>query len=111
ECQNFLTLPRSFDEILAESRKFRLSLVLAHQHLGQLTRELSLAVSANARNKLVFKCSPEDARALERHFLPNLSAHDLANLGAYQLAARVMSDGQEQPAFTMRSTPSRQGAA
>jgi hypothetical protein len=38
ECQNFLTLPRSFDEILAEARGLRLSLVLAHQHLARSPR-------------------------------------------------------------------------
>lgn len=103
ECQNFLSLPRSFDEVLAEARKYRLSLVLAHQHLGQLPRELRDAVSANARNKLYFKMSPEDAKALERHTLPNLTEHDLRNLGAFQLAARLMCDGEEQPAFTFRT--------
>lgn len=104
ECQNFLSLPRSFDEVLAEARKYRLSLVLAHQHLGQLPRELRDAVSANARNKLYFKMSPEDAKALERHTLPNLTEHDLRNLGAFQLAARVVCLGEEQPAFTFRTT-------
>jgi len=49
ECQNCLNLPRSFDEMLAEARGYRLSMVLAHQHLGQLPRELREAVSANAR--------------------------------------------------------------
>jgi len=31
ECQNFLTLPRSLEEMLAEARGYHLSLVLAHQ--------------------------------------------------------------------------------
>ena len=34
ECQNFLNLPRSIDEICAEARGYRLSLVLAHQNLA-----------------------------------------------------------------------------
>ena len=98
--------------MLAEARKYRLSLVLAHQHLGQLPRELRDAVSANARNKLYFKMSPEDAKALERHTLPNLTEHDLRNLGAFQLAARLMCDGEEQPAFTFRTVlPDQEYAA
>jgi len=36
ECQNFLNLPRSIDEICAEARGYHLSLVLAHQNLVQL---------------------------------------------------------------------------
>lgn len=105
ECQNFLTLPRSFDEMLAEARGYRLSLVLAHQHLGQLPRDLKEAISANARTKVFFSVSPEDAHALERHVTPELSAHDLAHLPAYTAAARVVVDGAETPAFTLRTRP------
>ena len=105
ECQNFLTLPRSFDEILAEARGYRLSLVLAHQHLGQLSRELRDAVSANARNKVLFTMSPEDAYVLARHTTPQLTEHDLANLDAYQAAVRLVVGGQDTPAFTLRTRP------
>lgn len=101
ECQNFLNLPRSFDEISAEARKYRLALLLAHQVLAQLPRTLAEGLSANMRNKVIFRTSPEDARVLERHMLPNLTAHDLANLAAYQAAVRLMCDAQEQPAFTL----------
>lgn len=55
ECQNFLNLPRSFEEMLAEARGYRLSVVCAHQHLSQLPTELRDSVSANARNKIFFK--------------------------------------------------------
>lgn len=105
EAHNFLTLPRSFDEMLAEARGYHLSLVLAHQHLAQLPRELRDALSANARNKLYFAMSPEDARHLERHVTPELTGHDLANLGAYQAAARLVVDGAEQPACTLTTRP------
>ena len=102
ECQNFLHLPRSFDEMLAEARGYRLSMVLAHQHLGQLPKELRETVSANARTKVWFTMSPEDARALERHVAPDLTEHDLSHLGAYTAAARLVVDGEETPAFTLR---------
>jgi hypothetical protein len=105
ECQNFLHLPRSFDEMLAEARGYRLSMVLAHQHLGQLPKELRETVSANARTKVWFTMSPEDARALERHVAPNLTEHDLSHLGAYTAAARLVVDGEETPAFTLATRP------
>lgn len=105
ECQNFLTLPRSFDEMLAEARGYRLSLVLAHQHLAQLPRDLREAVSANARTKLFFATSPEDAHALARHVAPELTEHDLSHLAAYQAAARLVVGGDERPAFTIRTRP------
>jgi len=105
ECQNFLHLPRSFDEMLAEARGYRLSMVLAHQHLGQLPRELREAVSANARSKVWFSMSPEDAHELGRHVAPEVSEHDLSHLGAYTAAARLVVDGEETPAFTLRTRP------
>jgi len=105
ECQNFLNLPRSFDEMLAEARGYRLSMVLAHQHLGQLPRELREAVSANARTKIWFSMSPEDAHSLSRHVAPEVSEHDLSHLGAYTAAARLVVDGEETPAFTLRTRP------
>jgi hypothetical protein len=105
ECQNFLNLPRSFDEMLAEARGYRLSMVLAHQHLGQLPRELREAVSANARTKVWFSMSPEDAHALSRHVAPEVSEHDLSHLGAYTAAARLVVDGEETSAFTLRTRP------
>jgi Helicase HerA, central domain len=105
ECQNFLTLPYRFEELLPEARGYGLALHLAHQHLGQLPPELHHALSANARTKVYFSCSPEDARALERHLHPHLGAYDLAHLGAYQAAVRLLSDGSELPACTIRTRP------
>ncbi|MGO9029293.1 MAG: type IV secretion system DNA-binding domain-containing protein [Acidimicrobiales bacterium] len=105
EAQNFLTLPGSIGDMLAEARGYRLSVVAAHQHLGQLPRELRDALSANARNKVFFNCSPEDAHVLERHVAPELSEHDLSHLGAHQAAARLVVDWEEAAAFTLRTDP------
>jgi hypothetical protein len=105
ECQNFLTLASSLDTMLAEARKYRLSMVLAHQDLAQFPRELLAAVSANARNKIYFTCSPEDARTLGRHTLPELDEHDLSHLDAYTTATRLVAGGRQTAAFTMRTRP------
>ena len=78
---------------------------MAHQNLAQLPPDLAAGISANARSQVIFTASPEDARALERHTLPNLAAHDLAHLGAYQAAARLVTGGGETPAFTFRTQP------
>lgn len=107
EAQNFLTLASSLDTMLAEARKYRLSMVLAHQDLAQLPRDLLAAVSANARNKVYFTCSPEDARVLARHTLPELDEHDLSHLDAYTAAARLVVAGRQTPAFTLRTRPAR----
>jgi hypothetical protein len=103
ECHNFLTLPHGLDDMLAEARSYHAGLVLAHQNLTQLPTDLREALAANARNKIFFTVSPADATRLERHLEPNLSTHDLANLDAFQAAARLLHNGALTPAFTFRT--------
>jgi hypothetical protein len=103
ETHNYLALPRSFEDLLAEARGYRLSLVLAHQHMGQLTKDVRDALAANARTKVVFTCSPEDAFILERHFAPDLSAYDLSHLATFQSACRPCVGGGQGQAFTFRT--------
>ncbi|MFI6321584.1 type IV secretory system conjugative DNA transfer family protein [Nonomuraea sp. NPDC050556] len=105
ETQNFLNLPHALSDMLAEARAYRLSMVLAHQHLAQLPRDLRQAISSDARNKIYFLLSPEDAREVERHFTPWLNTHDLANLDAFQAAARLVVSSAEAPPFTLRTRP------
>jgi len=105
ETHNYLALPRSFEDLLAEARGYRLSLVLAHQHMGQLTKDVRDALGANARTKIVFTCSPEDAFNLERHFVPDLSAYDLSHLATFQTACRPCVQGGQGQAFTFRTEP------
>jgi len=78
---------------------------MAHQNLAQLPPDLREGISANARSQIIFSASPEDARVLERHTAPVLTAHDLSHLGAYQAAARLVAGRAETPAFTLRTQP------
>ena len=59
EFQNFAT--DSFTSILSEARKWRLSLALAHQFLGQLPPLLRQAVIGNAGTVVAFRIGAEDA--------------------------------------------------
>ncbi len=105
ECQNFLNLPGSVDDMLAEARGFRLGLVLAHQNLAQLPKETADAVSANARSKIFFNVDPNDARELAKHTKPELDDHDLAHLDVYTAAGRLLVANREMPAFTFTTNP------
>ncbi|MEU0150624.1 type IV secretory system conjugative DNA transfer family protein [Micromonospora fulviviridis] len=105
ECQNFLTLPGSVADMLAEARGFRLGLVLAHQDLAQLPKDVASAISANARSKLFFNVDPGDARELSRHTKPELDEHDLAHLDVYTAAARLLVGNRELPGFTFVTNP------
>ena len=105
ECHNFLNLPGALESILDEARGYRLSLVLAHQHLGQLPRELAASVAANARNKVCFTLSPDDARVMARQMGPVLTETDLSHLGKYQAACRLIAGGADTAGFTLRTLP------
>jgi hypothetical protein len=105
EAQNFLHLPTPLDDALAESRGYRVGWVLAHQHLAQLSVALRTALDANARNKLIFTVSPDDARHLADHVGPHLAAEDLHRLPAYHAACRLVAIGNETTGFTLRTNP------
>jgi hypothetical protein len=105
EVQSYLTLPSPLADMLAEARGYRLSLCLAHQHLGQLPREMREAIAANARTKLYFQLSLPDAHTLGRELEPELSAHDLANLPRHSAACRLCQAGETGRPFTLTTEP------
>src|SRR5206468_12914946 len=86
EVQNYLRLPTSIADVLAEARKLNLGLTLAHQHLGQLPAEMQKGVLANARSRVVFQASAADAKVLAAELKPHLTAEDLQGLGTYEVA-------------------------
>jgi hypothetical protein len=99
EFHNYLHLPQSLDEILAESRAYRLNLTLANQHLGQLRESTQEALESNARTRVVFQCGQDDARRLARQFNP-LTDHQLLSLERFQVAVRLCVDGRTEAPFT-----------
>lgn len=105
ECHNFLHLPIGVDDTLAEARGYRISLVLAHQHLTQLPVEVRDAVNANARNKILFTVSPDDASKLVRHVAPYFTDTDLSRRGAFEVVARIVHHGHDAPPFTLATEP------
>jgi hypothetical protein len=62
EFQNFTTT--AFSAILSEARKYRLSLVVAHQFMSQIPDFLQDAVIGTANTTVCFRCGANDARLL-----------------------------------------------
>jgi CxxC-x17-CxxC domain-containing protein len=99
EFQNFAT--ESFATILSEARKYRLSLILAHQYLAQLDEMTSLgkstkvrdAIFGNVGTMIIFRIGPEDALFLEDEFKPKVSVKDLVELPKYHAFVKLMIDG------------------
>lgn len=53
-----------FPAIVSELRKYRVGLVVAHQHLAQLAPDVRAALLANAATKVLFRLGPQDAGAI-----------------------------------------------
>ncbi len=105
EFQDYLNLPSDIADVLVQARGLGLSLTLAHQHLGQLPRELQRAVLANARSKVVFQTTAADAHMLAREFRPYLEPEDLQGLGAHEVVVQLMAGGQVTPPATGLTAP------
>lgn len=98
--------------MLAESRKFGISMVLCHQHTGQLTREIRDALEANSANFSAFRLSPRDAAAAAvRLDDPEMQAQ-LPRLDAFRAITTLSVDGKQTAPFTLeinRSQKQRDG--
>ena len=103
EFQDLLHLPTKLGDVLAQARGLGFGLTLAHQHLGQLPTALREDVLANARSRVIFQSAATDAKRLSREVTPYLSAADLQNLGAYEVALSLSAGGQVVPPATGRT--------
>lgn len=105
EFQDYVGIPTSFADLLAQARGYGFSLTLAHQHLGQLPRELRDAVLANSRSRVVFQAAHADAAILAKELGPDVSPDDLGALGAFEAVAQVASGSRVSPPVTIRTAP------
>jgi len=79
--------------ILAEARKYRLSLTVATQTLGQLRRhndEVVPAIFGNCGTLISFRVSGDDAAIISREFASDVIATQLENLPDYELYLRTL---------------------
>jgi hypothetical protein len=89
EFQDFINLPVNPEDMLAKARGFGLGMTLAHQHLAQLPPDMRGAILSNARSKVVFQTTADDARVMVREFGAHLEPEDFMHLGKYEALARV----------------------
>ena len=112
EVQDYLSLPGSLADALAQARSLGAAFHLAHQYRGQLPAALKAGIDANARNKIIFSLSAADAVELARQAI-GLEAADFQLLPRFGVYARTMHHGRENPwcqATTLPPTPPTQDA-
>lgn len=103
EFHNFTTLSLMF--MLSELRKYRLSLVLAHQYLSQLTPNIRDAILGNVGTIIVFRIGAVDAEMLAMEFAPEFKITDFTNLPNYHIYLKMMIDGKISRPFSAITIP------
>ena len=100
EFQNITT--DSIAVILSEARKYRLSLNMAHQFIGQLEDKIKDAVFGNVGSMAVYRVGTEDAEFLVKQFEPTFTVKDLVNLNNFNSYVKLLSNGRPTKPFSMR---------
>lgn len=103
EFQNFAT--DSFATILSEARKFRLSLTLSHQYIGQLTEPVRDAVFGNVGTMISFRVSESDARLLASEYGSGHTSRAFTDLSNYEARVRPLVEGEQVEPFLVRTSP------
>lgn len=81
----------SFASILSEARKYRLSLTLAHQYLGQLGEDIGKAIFGNVGSIITFRIGEADASVLERQLGGSYTKSQFTGLNNFELCARLLN--------------------
>lgn len=101
EFHTFATL--SLANMLSELRKYRLSLILAHQYLSQLSSEVRDAVWGNAGTFISFRVGALDAPLVAQVFEPTFGADDLLSLPNHHIYLRLMVGREVGKPFSART--------
>ena len=91
--------------MISELRKYRLALIVAHQHLHQLDEEVRHALIGNAGTLIAFRSGATDAQLLAREFMNVVSEKDIIGLPNYRIYLKLMIDGMPSLPFSATTLP------
>lgn len=103
EFHNFTTQSLIF--MLSELRKYKLSLVLAHQYLTQLEPNIREAILGNVGTAIIFRIGATDAETIALEFAPEFKIADFTNLPNYHIYLKLMIDGKISRPFSAITLP------
>ena len=103
EFQSFQTL--AVADMISELRKYRLALIVAHQHLHQLDEEVRHTLIGNAGTLIAFRSGATDAQLLAREFMNVVSEKDIIGLPNYRIYLKLMIDGMPSLPFSATTLP------
>lgn len=85
--------------ILSESRKYRLNVILANQFLGQLDEKTEQAIFGNPGAIVTFRVGEEDAALLAKHFGGDYVPRHFSNLDNFNVCVKQLAGGIAQDPF------------
>lgn len=91
-------------DLLSETRKYRLGVVLSQQHTAQNSSAVFASVMGNVGTLICFRIGAMDASILSAQ-LGGSEIRDLINQPNHRAFVRMMIDGQPCKAFTMTTLP------
>jgi len=98
EFQNFAT--ETFENILSESRKYRLLLTVSHQYLAQVPADIKGTVFGNIGSIIAMRVGADDGAYLSNEFTPVFSTEDFINLGVREMLIKMSVEGQTTQPFS-----------
>ncbi|MDA1038645.1 MAG: type IV secretion system DNA-binding domain-containing protein [bacterium] len=98
EFQNIAT--KTFENILAEARKFGFALTVANQNLSQLSASLRSSLFGNVASLVVFQISAEDAAIMANEMQPVFEVSDMINLSEREIYVKMTIDGRRWDPFS-----------
>lgn len=99
EFQNFAT--PDFAQILSEARKYRLSLTVANQFIGQMEEEVKNAVFGNVGTVVAFRVGVTDANYLQHEFQPTFTETDLINVEKFNAYVKTIVQNEPVKPFSV----------
>lgn len=105
EMHSFVSL--SFADILAEARKYKLSLFLAHQYIEQIHEKIRYAIFGNVGTLIIFRVGADDAKQLAQEVDPVFTEEDLITLPRYAMYLKLMIDEATSKPFSAETLPLR----
>lgn len=99
EASLFQTNP--MPRMLAEGRKFGLSMVLCHQHTNQLSENIREALEANSANFITFRLSAKDAYNASIRFDDESFQTKLTRLDVFKAIATLSVNGIQTKPFSL----------
>lgn len=108
EFQVFATA--SLANMAAELRKYRVGLVLAHQHHSQLDAQVRDAVLGSIGTLVSFRVGAEDSSRMGAELGGGSWGHDATTLRNHHFYSRLLVDGEQSRTFSAETIQARYGA-